>query len=88
MQSLISTQKDSFVSSLDIKSATQALIDLTKKLDGKIYLCGGGSETYLEEDKFKQQEIKLEFQNFTHPIYDQRFKRVYMQYQYWMHYSI
>lgn len=60
-------------SSLDIKSfATQALIDLTKKLDGKIYLCGGGSETYLEEDKFKQQEIKLEFQNFTHPIYDQR----------------
>ena len=59
-------------SSLDIKSfATQALIDLTKKLDGQVYLCGGGSETYLEEDKFNQQGIKLEFQNFAHPRYVQ-----------------
>ena len=58
---------------MDIKSfATQALIDLTKKLNGQVYLCGGGSETYLEEDKFKEQGISLEFQNYMHPIYDQR----------------
>ena len=52
--------------------ATQALIDYTKKLNGQVYLCGGGSETYLEEEKFVEQGINLEFQNYMHPIYDQR----------------
>ena len=69
----IDTGKIVLSSALDIESfATQALIDYTKKLNGQVYLCGGGSETYLEEEKFVEQGINLEFQNYMHPIYDQR----------------
>jgi hypothetical protein len=52
-------------------TATDMLIDVTKKVGGSVYLCGGGSGDYLEPDKFREAGIGLAFQNFEHPVYPQ-----------------
>jgi len=65
-----------FESDLDIKSAkTDRIIDICKKLKADTYLSGIGGRDYLEEDKFKQSGIKLEYQDFNHPVYSQQFMK-------------
>ena len=44
---------------------------MVKAAGGTAYLCGGGSDGYLEEEKFSQASIELMYQNFKHPIYEQ-----------------
>ena len=44
--------------------ATDRLIDLVKQVGGNEYLCGGGSTSYLETEKFVQEKITLTYQNF------------------------
>jgi hypothetical protein len=39
-----------------------------------VYLSGQGGENYLDISLFEKNGIKVEFQNFTHPIYSQCYK--------------
>lgn len=52
-------------------SSNQLLINLTKSLNCKNYLCGGGASGYQEDDLFKASGINLIYQNFSHPKYSQ-----------------
>lgn len=53
---------------------TDLLIDTCKKLNADSYLSGIGGYEYLEEQKFKENNITLFYQNFHHPIYPQRYE--------------
>lgn len=64
--------KCSLSSTMGIESTSnQALIDITKHVGGDTYMCGGGADTYQEDKSFEEQGIQLEYQNFTHPGYQQ-----------------
>lgn len=53
-------------------SASERLVDLTKKMGGGTYLSGDGSSDYLESFLFEQNHLSLVFQNFTQPVYEQK----------------
>ena len=50
---------------------TDVLLEIMDRVEGKEYITGEGSKTYLEENKF--EEVKLIYQNYKHPVYKQRF---------------
>ena len=52
-------------------NATDLLISLVRQVGGDAYLCGGGASGYQEDQKFADGNIKLLYQNFTHPVYNQ-----------------
>ncbi|MFH1062877.1 MAG: WbqC family protein [Candidatus Omnitrophota bacterium] len=54
--------------------STLRLIEICKKLDADTYLSGRGGKDYLEESEFTKNNIKLQYQNFTHPEYLQQFE--------------
>ncbi|KPA15155.1 WbqC-like protein family [Candidatus Magnetomorum sp. HK-1] len=61
-----------FSSSLKINlKATDKLVNLVKAVNGKAYLTGSGSRSYLDEETFKKEKIELLWQNFKHPYYSQ-----------------
>jgi hypothetical protein len=63
-----------FESELDIHSmGTDRIIDICKKLNADTYLSGIGGKDYLKEDKFKKTGIRLAYQDFKHPAYNQQF---------------
>ena len=49
-------------------------LSICKALDAEIYLSGIQGTNYLHEDDFKKNGIKVEFQNFQHPEYNQYYK--------------
>ena len=49
----------------------EILREITKKVGGDIYLSGIDGKNYLDLNKFS--DIKVEFLNFEHPKYPQRF---------------
>jgi hypothetical protein len=53
--------------------STDRIIEIGKKIKADTYLSGIGGKDYLEEEKFSQAEIKLEYQEFIHPMYQQRY---------------
>lgn len=58
----------------DIKTkynSTDLLIEMVNKVDGTIYLCGGGASGYQEDTKFNNASIGLKYQNFEHINYVQ-----------------
>lgn len=50
---------------------TQRLIDICRHVEADTYLSGAGGRDYLNEASFEKAGIKLEFQNFLHPVYPQ-----------------
>jgi len=50
---------------------TDRIIELCKKLKADIYLSGRGGKEYMDESKFKDNNIELKYQDFEHPIYSQ-----------------
>lgn len=50
---------------------TERLIDICRHIEADTYLSGAGGHDYLEAGEFKKAGIKLEFQEFKHPIYPQ-----------------
>ncbi len=52
-------------------SGTERLIEICQKLKADTYLSGAGGKEYLEEDKFFKAGIRLEYQNFSYPKYNQ-----------------
>lgn len=62
----------SLSSSLNIGThKSQAHIDIVKKIGGDTYLSGIGARDYMDSALFKDQGIKLKWQDFTHPVYPQ-----------------
>lgn len=56
--------------SSDVKS-TAALIEILNKIGADSYISGGGARNYLDEKMFESSGIKLYWQDFHHPIYEQ-----------------
>jgi hypothetical protein len=52
---------------------TRRLVDICKRLGADTYLSGAGGREYLEEEKFAESGIKLEFQDYSHPEYKQAY---------------
>lgn len=62
-------------SDLKINStSTQRLVDICKQVDADTYISGRGlpNKKYMEEDLFKNKDIKLEFQNYSSVVYKQK----------------
>ena len=51
--------------------ASELLIDLTRKVGGDCYLCGGGADGYQEDEAFAAGGLQLCYQSFSHPMYVQ-----------------
>ena len=52
---------------------TDLMIALLKKAGADVYLSGPSGTTYLEEEKFAENNVGLKFFRFEHPEYKQRF---------------
>jgi hypothetical protein len=50
---------------------TELIIAQCKKVGAETQLAGNGCLEYIESDRFKQEGIKLVFQQFNHPLYTQ-----------------
>ncbi len=60
-------------SSLNVGSqGTARLVELTRKVGGTTYLCGGGSSAYFENKLFHRVGVEVEFQSYTPKPYAQR----------------
>ena len=51
--------------------STERLVNICKSVDATTYVSGIGGVNYIDENSFKKNSISLEYQNFTHPIYEQ-----------------
>lgn len=54
--------------------STERLVDMVEALDGDIYLSGIAGREYLDTSLFEDKGIKLEFQDFKHPVYRQNYE--------------
>jgi hypothetical protein len=50
---------------------TDRLIDIVKAVGGNTYLSGIHGKDYMDENKYKESNIKLTYQDFHHPTYNQ-----------------
>src|SRR5574341_1283639 len=48
--------------------STERLIDITEALGGDVYLSGPAGRVYLNMALFEDRDIKVEFQDFKHPV--------------------
>lgn len=53
---------------------TDLLIDMCQKLGADTYLSGEGGHSYVDESKFREQNLNHVYQDFHHPTYTQLFK--------------
>jgi len=61
-----------FASQLKVDgNSTDRLISICKCLNADTYISGTGAYDYIDAAKFAKENIKLNFQNFTHPAYNQ-----------------
>lgn len=51
--------------------ATERLIELTHRMEGNVYMCGGGASGYQEDEMFLNAGVTLQYQNFTSKEYKQ-----------------
>ena len=49
----------------------QLLINILKKVDSNTYLSGEGAKNFIDLNFFNKNKIKVIFNNFKHPIYEQ-----------------
>lgn len=54
-------------------SASCRLAELCAAVDGDAYLAGAGAYGYLDTKPFEDRNIRVEFQNYRHPVYPQLF---------------
>ncbi|GAB3535544.1 hypothetical protein GCM10027443_24880 [Pontibacter brevis] len=47
------------------------ILELVKQADAKTYLSGTGALKYMDTDRYEQEGIKIEVQEFSHPHYPQ-----------------
>ena len=53
------------------EESTQRLVDLCLQFKADTYLSGADGGKYLEFEKFEQNHIKVETQDYCHPVYEQ-----------------
>jgi len=51
--------------------STERLVDLCRKLGADTYLAGAGGRKYMDPALFEQAGIRVEVQNYIHPVYRQ-----------------
>ena len=54
--------------------SSQKNLDLVRAVGGDLYLSGSMGANYLNVSLFEKEGIKVVFQDFTHPIYKQRYE--------------
>jgi len=65
-----------FSSELGINEKKSELnLEICKSLDADVYLSGIQGKNYLIEEDFKNDNIKIEYQNFQHPTYNQNYNQ-------------
>jgi len=52
-------------------TSNEMLIDLLKKRQATIYLCGGGSAEYQKDELYLDNGIQVKYNSFSHPEYKQ-----------------
>lgn len=52
-------------------AATTLLINMVKAVKGTTYLCGGGATGYQQDELFAAENVRLRYQSFAHPEYNQ-----------------
>ena len=52
---------------------TDLLIEMCKALNADTYLSGSGGRGYVDNEKFKKNNLRSLFTDFTHPVYTQQF---------------
>ena len=52
---------------------TERLVSICRELGATHYLSGESGSTYIAEEDFSSQGIALEYQNYEHPVYPQRY---------------
>lgn len=69
-----------FASSLELKygegenkNASEDLAKICEALGGSVYLSGFGGKVYLDLKSFKKRGIKVIFQEYNHPVYEQNY---------------
>jgi len=55
------------------RKSTDLLINILTEVGADCYLSGPSGKKYMDEKKFKDANIRIEYQKFDHPIYKQRF---------------
>ena len=50
---------------------TDRLLDILKKTEAKVYISGPSAKNYIEENKFKDSRIELEWMKYEYPEYPQ-----------------
>lgn len=50
---------------------SQLLVDICKKFDSDAYLSGTHGRDYIDNDVIKNNNLKVLYQNFDHPVYEQ-----------------
>jgi hypothetical protein len=50
---------------------TDFIIDMCKVVGARVLVAGQGGKEYIEEDKFRNNDIQLVYQKFSHPVYTQ-----------------
>lgn len=64
-----------FSSEMGFKSkGTERLVDMVKALGGDVYISGKWGRDYLDLKLFEQNDIKVEFQDYKHPVYEQQYE--------------
>lgn len=53
--------------------ASEDLAKICKRLGGDIYLSGVGGKSYLNLKPFEKEGIEVRFQDYKHPVYEQKF---------------
>jgi hypothetical protein len=51
----------------------ERLIAITKHFGADTYLAGSGGHDYMDMDKYDRNSVKVLFQDYKHPVYDQLF---------------
>ncbi|MBF0343315.1 MAG: WbqC family protein [Nitrospirae bacterium] len=55
-------------------TGSELVLELVKRVDGTTYLSGQSGKDYLKEEHFKENNIKVLYQKFIHPYYNQLHK--------------
>lgn len=58
---------------IDFGHGNSRNVNIVSHLGGNIYLSGVGAKVYNDPEEFEKRGIELDYQNFNHPIYVQRF---------------
>ena len=55
------------------KEKNEKLVSMCKFIGADTYLSGSGGKAYVNEDMFSEAKIKVQWHNYEHPIYKQKF---------------